>query len=72
MTFTKFTTTQGIRWDTIAYQMYGDAAAYPRLIEANPDVPATPRLPGGIQLRIPIIDLPQEVAPQDTLPPWLR
>jgi phage tail protein X len=62
-------TTEGERWDAIAYKYYGDAMGYERIITANPHVPLIPVLPAGLSLSIPVI------AAQDTvteLPPWMR
>jgi phage tail protein X len=51
------TTLQGDRWDSLAYRYYGDALAYPVILQANPTVDPTPgTLPGGLALRIPILD----------------
>lgn len=72
MQFIKITTVEGTRWDTIAQQMYGDSAQFQRIVDANPEVPATPRLPGGIELRVPIIDAPPDTIAAETLPPWKR
>jgi phage tail protein X len=50
-------TRDGDRWDLLAYQYYGDALAYPVIIQANPTVDPTPGiLPGGLALRIPVLD----------------
>lgn len=64
-------TRAGDRWDLLAYQYYGDARGYERIIVANPDVAIDATLPTGITLLIPIID--GEIAPDiEALPPWLR
>ncbi|TCP09235.1 phage tail protein X [Crenobacter luteus] len=64
-------TSDGERWDQIAYRYYGDPYAYIRIIEANPGVPITPRLPGGLQLSIPLIE-ELDTADTEELPPWKR
>lgn len=56
-------TREGDRWDLIAYQYYGDPLAYPVLTRANPTVdPTSGILPGGLDLRVPILD-DTELAP---------
>jgi len=49
-------TVAGDRWDLLAQRYYGDGSAYGFLLQANPSVPFTPRLPAGISLQIPILD----------------
>ncbi|MCM2494539.1 tail protein X [Burkholderia glumae] len=63
-------TTEGERWDQIAYRYYGDPFVYERIIAANPSVPITPRLPSGIALSIPVVTV--DDVPDEELPPWLR
>lgn len=64
-------TTEGERWDSIAWRYYGDAHAYERIIQANPGVAITPVLPGGLTLAIPIVEQ-DDVADSEELPPWKR
>lgn len=61
-------TTEGERWDEVAYAMYGDAFAYEPIIAANPLVPIRPALAGGIKLRVPVRDVPAAA----DVPPWKR
>lgn len=63
-------TADGDRWDNLAWKYYGDATAYERIIQANPEVPIIPILPSGVRLLIPAQDPPQ---PAETvmLPPWM-
>ncbi|MCR5892177.1 MULTISPECIES: tail protein X [Burkholderia] len=63
-------TTEGERWDQIAYRYYGDPFAYERIIVANPSVPITPVLASGIVLSIPVVAA-DNVADEE-LPPWMR
>lgn len=71
MSWVKYTTQDGDRWDTIAYKMYGDPWAFGPIIHDNPHVPIRPVLTGGIELRVPVrpggmtVDAGQ-------LPPWKR
>lgn len=65
------------RWDSIAWQYYGDAYAYGSIIDANralftdPLQAVPPVPPFGMELKIPIIDMTLRARPED-LPPWLR
>lgn len=62
-------TTEGERWDQLAWKYYGNALAYERIVAANPQVPITPTLQGGLRLSIPVIEEAQTV---EDLPPWKR
>lgn len=64
-------TTEGQRWDTIAYLYYGDAMLYEPIIAANQDVPIIPVLPSGLKLKVPVIELSDTIAAEE-LPPWKR
>ena len=67
-------TREGERWDSIAWHYYGDATAYGRIIEANPDVDITDTLPSGLTLLIPVLPESENTAhiAQADLPPWKR
>ncbi|WP_085653705.1 tail protein X [Lonsdalea britannica] len=69
--FIEHITTQGERWDALAYRYYGDPLGYDRIIAANPHVAVTPVLASGIMLSIPVIEQADVVLTEDT-PPWLR
>ena len=60
MEYLIYTTIEGDRWDLIAWAQYGNAMLYPLILQANPSVTLDPVLPGGISLKIPIIDPPAE------------
>ncbi|KGH08707.1 MULTISPECIES: tail protein X [Comamonas] len=62
-------TTEGERWDQLAWKYYGNALEYERIVAANPQVPITPTLLGGLRLSIPVIEETQIV---EDLPPWKR
>ncbi|QMB01787.1 hypothetical protein FG485_00965 [Salmonella enterica subsp. enterica serovar Typhimurium] len=64
-------TTEGERWDNIAFHYYGDPMGYERIIIANPHIAITPTLASGLRLRIPVIG-PMQVHDVDEVPPWLR
>ncbi|MEX3690083.1 tail protein X [Paraburkholderia sp. BR14263] len=65
-------TVDGERWDTIAWNYYGDPTAYGRIIEANPAADIKPTLLGGMVLLIPILTADEVDTQQTTqdLPPW--
>jgi phage tail protein X len=65
-----YITKDGDRWDSIAYEQYGDALAYEPIIVENRHVPIRTVLEGGIELRIPVRATPTLNAAQ--LPPWKR
>ena len=67
-------TLEGERWDSIAWHYYGDATAYGRIIEANPDVDMDTTLPSGLTLLIPVLSESASLAQiaQADLPPWKR
>ena len=64
-------TTDGERWDQLAYRYYGDASAYERIVAANPDIPMMLALPGGLELAIPVIEANSTISLEE-LPPWER
>ena len=66
------TTTEGERWDTIAWLNYGSAALMNKIMEANPDVPRDDCLPAGTVLDIPIIERAEVATDAELLPPWKR
>lgn len=70
MSFTRYTTVQGDRWDTVAFKAYGDPMKITPIVEANTHVPKQPVLPAGIILNIPIQER-DKVTP-NILPPWKR
>jgi len=63
-------TTEGDRWDLLAWRYYGDPHLYEPIIVANSSVPIRPSIASGIKLRIPV--LPDEVVLDRDLPPWKR
>ncbi|KUM02931.1 tail protein X [Chromobacterium subtsugae] len=65
------TTSDGERWDQIAWRYYGDPYGYVRLLEANPAVAIQTRLPAGLRLAIPLIE-EDDAQPVEALPPWKR
>ncbi|CAI8825496.1 Tail protein X [Pseudomonas sp. IT-232MI5] len=62
-------TTEGERWDQLAWRYYGDAHRYGPIADANPNVPLNATLPSGLTLAIPL--LAARPTAQD-VPPWMR
>lgn len=67
--FIAHVTTEGERWDQLAWRYYGDAHRYIPIVEANAHVPATAALPAGLTLAIPMLE---PVTTTEDLPPWMR
>jgi nucleoid-associated protein YgaU len=63
-------TVEGERWDQIADRYYGNPYQYEPIVRANPTVPISPSLAGGIVLRVPV--LAADVTLAVDLPPWKR
>lgn len=64
-------TTEGERWDALAWRYYGDAHRYQPILAANPHVPITSALPAGLSLAIPVLEEQTSTSSED-LPPWMR
>ena len=69
MSYAIHTSTEGERWDSIAYHYYGDAAMISPLAEANPHIALLPNLASGLTVLVPIL---ADALPVTTteLPPW--
>jgi len=65
------TTAEGERWDQIAQRYYGEATLITPLAEANQHLRLVPQLPGGLLVRVPVLDLVEQLSAED-LPPWKR
>lgn len=63
-------TTEGERWDNLAYIYYGNATAYEQIILANPQVPYMLELPSGLEILIPVIELDNIETNALPLAPW--
>lgn len=70
MSYLTHITTEGERWDSLAWRYYGDAHRYLPIIQANPHVPITAALPAGLSLSIPVLE--QAATTSEDLPPWMR
>lgn len=62
-------TTEGERWDQLAWRYYGDAHRYLSIVQANPHVPISATLPAALTLAIPVL---QPLPTTEDLPPWMR
>lgn len=67
--FLEHITTEGERWDSLAWRYYADPMGFGRIILANPHVAVTSVLPGGLRLAIPVIE--DNETTQESAP-WLR
>ena len=69
-------TREGERWDSLAWQYYGNPHDYGRIVEANPALDISTHLPSGVVVLIPVLPLAQAQAAEQLaaadLPPWKR
>lgn len=68
--FTQYITSEGERWDTVAYKAYGDASAFEKIVVANPTVAMFKRLPAGVRLKVPVVERTAVLTDTELLPPW--
>ena len=71
MEYIEHITLDGDRWDQIATLYYGDASRISPLAEANEHLRLLPVLPGGLLVRVPILEDDNNLLPEE-LPPWKR
>ena len=71
MEYIEHITLDGDRWDQIAALYYGDASRISPLAEANEHLRLLPVLPGGLPVRVPILEDDANLLPEE-LPPWKR
>lgn len=71
MEYIEHITLDGDRWDQIAALYYGDASRISPLAEANEHLRLLPVLPGGLPVRVPILEDDNNLLPEE-LPPWKR
>lgn len=69
--YTIYTTSEGDRWDTVAFKAFGDVQQMPVLIASNREYGIPAQFPAGLKLRIPILAETGLTSP-DLLPPWKR
>ena len=72
LTYREIVTTEGERWDTLAWRHYGDPYRYEPIIAANPQVPIVPILPSGLVLQVPVLERAPAPIDASSLPPWTR
>ncbi len=65
----EYLTKDGDRWDSIAYQFYGDPYLYEPILLANPEYMDRLSLPAGLKLRIPILYIEET---SEVSPPWQK
>ncbi len=58
------------RWDSIAWEEYGNVSLTPTIQLANPEIPLDIKIPAGTVLRIPILEVVETQI--ELLPPWKR
>ena len=63
-------TSEGERWDHLAWRYYRDPMGYERIMAANPSVSRSPVLASGLRLLIPVVAAPDTLS--EDLPPWKR
>lgn len=64
----KYITKDNDRWDTIAYNFYGNPYLYEAIILENPQYRSYFVLPSGISLNIPDLYIPDDI--QEVNVPW--
>jgi phage tail protein X len=70
MEYVPYYTKDGDTWTGIGYKATGSINRAREIIEANPGVPITDVLPGGIRLQVPLFEeVELDVV---NLPPWKR
>lgn len=72
MDYIEHITRAGERWDTLAWDYYGDATLMSPIIDANPQLRILPALAAGLVVRIPILEDDDPVLAVEDLPPWKR
>lgn len=72
MDYLEHITSDGERWDTLAWRYYGDAGRMGPIIAANPQLRILPVLVAGLKIRIPILQDGEPALAAEELPPWKR
>lgn len=65
-----YITKQNDRWDSIAYEVYGDPYLYEPIMLANPEYMHLLSLPSGLRLTVPLLYDASEH--EDVSPSWQR
>jgi phage tail protein X len=66
----KHISSNGDRWDLLAWNYYGDPTLFGPIVMANPNIPIEPVLAAGLTVVIPVLQKVSVVAAD--LPPWKR
>lgn len=72
MADTQYMTKEGERWDTVSYKAYGKSSLFQTIIENNPAIPITPKLPAGTVLNIPILADGVVLTDKELVPIWKK
>ncbi|QOD81896.1 tail protein X [Chromobacterium haemolyticum] len=72
MEYLEHITSAGERWDTLAWEYYGDANLMSPIIEANPQLRILPSLSAGLVVKIPVLEDDDPALAEEDLPPWKR
>lgn len=67
-----YVTTQGERWDSLAWKFYGSVKSMNILIDANPAIALSGVLDAGTKVIVPIVEATSETITASNLPPWKR
>jgi len=70
MSNTTYITNEGDTWTGISFKAYGTTSKVQDILAENPMVGCDPVLPGGIKLKIPVLD--KVTINKLNLPPWKR
>lgn len=65
-------TSAGDRWDSLAWDYYGDATQMGLIIDANPQLRILPSLSAGLVVKIPVLEEDEIALAEEDLPPWKR
>lgn len=71
MAYTQYTLVEPLRWDALAYLLYGDETKIKVLTDANPQLAMLAFVKSGTTIAVPIIDQ-SDVIDNSLLPPWKR
>jgi len=63
-----YISSDGDRWDLLAWKYYGDPTLFGPMLMANPDLPIEPVLAAGLIVVIPVLQAAAVVV--TNLPPW--
>lgn len=70
--FITHVTIAGERWDSLAWQYYGDATLISPIIQTNPQIPIEAVFEPGLVIGVPLITVDETVQDTANLPPWKR